>query len=76
MYTHYSIAVMDRGGLARGMYTRSCAYETPELARELGPQDIHSRGERLALVRVETRDEDGTRTVIRETILAVVREAS
>jgi len=77
IYTHYTVHVLDGGGLARGMYSSASAYETPELARELGPLDPHlSQGKRLALTRVETRDDVGNngncRALVRETILEVL----
>ena len=75
-HTHYSIRIMDGGGLARGMYTCSAAYETRQLAREYGTGDpqLSHHGQR-ALVRVETRDDDsGGRALVRETILEVLAE--
>ena len=76
-HTHYAVAVLDGGGLSRGMYSRSAAYDTPELAAELGPRDPHISRGKLALVRVETYDavsEDGdpVRRLLRETILRVL----
>lgn len=77
IYTHYSVRVMDGGGLARGMYTCSTAYDTPELAREFGPQDGVLKPGRLALCRVETRDAVDSRgkpyrSLVRETIMEVL----
>ena len=74
-HTHYCIAIMEGGALARGMYTRSIAYETADLARRLGPMDRHlTPGRPLALVRVETYDDTDRegrpcRSLLREMIL-------
>lgn len=81
-YVHYTVAIMESGGLARGMYTRASAYESETLARELGPRDPHisstGRALALALVRVETydavdRNGEPVRRLLRETILEVIR---
>jgi len=70
-YTHYAIAAMQQGKLCRGMYTRSDAAETPDIARHLA-RPI-ARHDEYALVRVETADaadKDGSyRRLICETIM-------
>lgn len=77
IYTHYYVAILEGGGLARGMYTGSHAYATPELARQLGPVDPRlGRGRPIALVQVDTFDDTfngrPTRTSLREMILEIL----
>lgn len=79
IHTHYTIHRLDGGALARGMYSTSDAYETPELARTLGIQSMARSlaPTPLALTRVETQDAidsrgEAYRRLVRETILEVV----
>lgn len=77
-YTHYCLAATDlvNGGieLYRGMYSRSNAAETPELAKMLARP--YKRSGPTVLTRVETEDDLPGRKLIRETILEVLPEGS
>lgn len=74
MHTHYCIVSLENGQPERGMYTCSAGYETPELARQLGPGYFagHVRKRQLALARIESiRENDGFR-MVRQTVLELI----
>jgi hypothetical protein len=77
-YTHYALAAMRGGELQHGMYSRSHAADTPEIARQLAKPTSQPKADAYALVRVETADDhsqfDGTpsRRLLRETIMEII----
>lgn len=78
-YTHYCLAATTRenGGikLYRGMYSRSDAAETPELAKLCERPRTTSANGPTVVTRVETRDSrdfPGQRDLVREVIVEVL----
>lgn len=84
MYTHYAIRLLDHSGVPMrdsGMYITSAAYETPELARELGRVWLDAQRNSMlrkqswgaALCRIETADDRrGGRRLVKETVLEII----